>query len=613
MGGMYLTVKKRLDLLINTEDKIRKRVLVFDPKRSQFGFRHMQQMFPVDLADEIKGIPTVAYNNHTDHMKFAIKVIPLENRYEREVHPSQLEVKYLKEFTGLVRNFNTPHIGYYFDHFQVQNNCKALTCFPLKEFRRELYKDTLVLVAEFVSGGSLEEWIQTDETAVIADGVWKYIIFSVIWTLYILQDKYRLVHADMHFGNILIDTCISTQDKGPLEYRLSVDGKDRVFHVPSLGVLCKAWDCEFARAYKGMDGVYPNRFGAKEDNIPNYFNPVYDLHCFLVSLLELNIPTSVKDFIQSVYPPELIPEPPARRHRSFGDRSESSSGYESDVSTASGSDIAVDDDFSLHSDDYSGDEHRHTGDSDECFWKTDEAMDTSVHTEDGADDMNLDGEGSDGDYSDEEDSDGSQIRTEFLLGERMLNGTETKFPGLPTPYSLLHHPYFDEYLAQPAANGKVRKPSVSFKWETKYDASLDASKTNVKAEAKADGKAKASAKASGKAAGGKTIATAPTIASEKAPKAGKTHPATGGPLAAGQVMHPSVPAHPVPNGRGKPVLKPTPPLSMPLAAVPDGLITGKARGGAHPMPIPAPAAVVNGTRKKAPVLRTGPTPPKARR
>jgi hypothetical protein len=475
---MHLTVKKRLELLMSTDEKIQKKILVFDPRRPNFGFRHMQQMFPVDFDDEIKGVPTVAWNGHLDHMKFAIKIIPLESKYEADVHPSRLEGRYLQELTKLVKSWHTPHITYYFTEFEVPNNVKALTCFPLKEYRHELYKKSTILVTEFVSGGSLEEWIQTDETAVIADGQWKYILFSVIWTLFVVQDKYRLVHADLHFGNVLVDTSLSQQEKGFLEYRLLVDGKERTFHVPTVGLRTTIIDWEFAHAHKGLDGIYPNRFGAKEDNIPSYFNPVYDLHCFCASLLDMNIPTSVKEFILSVYPPELIPAPAARKHRSFGGSSEDSG----DSSCSGDSGVEEDEDFSLHSDELDGSQtNGRSASSDNCYWRTDETMETTMGSDDGLSDMAVDELAGSASEEEDENPDGSQIRTEYLLGERLLNGTEDKFVGLPTPYSLLHHPYFDEYIARPSPS---RRAAATFTWTTRYDPALDSSKPKGAKEGK---------------------------------------------------------------------------------------------------------------------------------
>ena len=464
---MYLTIKKRLELLMSTDDKLRKGVLKFDPQRAHFGFKRLEQLFPVDL-DQIKGFPTVLMNRSQDHMKFAAKIIPLENKYDEKAHPSRLEGVFLKEFTKLVRNMVTPHITYYFMEMDVKNNAKALTPFPFKELRYEIERQSTVLFTEFVSGGSLEEYIQVDSTATIADGVWKYVIFAMVWTLFILQDKYRFMHNDFHYGNVLIDTCLSSTDRTPLEYKLTIEGKEPVvYQVPNLAVLPKVWDTEFSNAYRNIDGVYPNRFGQKEDNIPSYFNPVYDLHCFLVSLLEMNLPTSITSFILSLYPPELIPELPTRKHRSFGDDSSSESGSEE------GS-VEEDADFSMNDEDRNGTEHSGgaaTRTSDDVYWKTDETMTSSNHgTEEGDEEATGTQEISDEHDGTDSDSDGSQIRTEFLLGDRMLNGAETKFPNLPTPYSLLSHPFFSDYVV---ANGKGRKPCVSFSYSTRYDAAID--------------------------------------------------------------------------------------------------------------------------------------------
>ena len=588
---MHLTVKKRLELLMSTDEKIQKKILVFDPRRPNFGFRHMQQMFPVDFDDEIKGVPTVAWNGHLDNMKFAIKIIPLESKYEADVHPSRLEGRYLRELTKLVKSWHTPHITYYFTEFEVLNNVKALTCFPLKEYRHELYRKSTILVTEFVSGGSLEEWIQTDETAVIADGQWKYILFSVIWTLFVVQDKYRLVHADLHFGNVLVDTSLSQQEKGFLEYRLLVDGKERVFNVPTVGLRTTIIDWEFAHAHKGLEGIYPNRFGAKEDNIPSYFNPVYDLHCFCASLLDMNIPTSVKDFILSVYPPELIPAPADRKHRSFGGSSEDSG--HSSCSEDSG--VEEDEDFSLHSDELEDSQNDGTArsmSSNDCYWRTDETMETTVLSDEGLSEMALDDEVPD------ENPDGSQIRTEFLLGERLLNGTEDKFIGLPTPYSLLHHPYFEEYLARPPSG---RRPAATFTWNTRYDAALDATKPKEGKEGKEakegkEGKREKRGKVAGEK-GKEGISPAQEMKKTKEINKGRD---TKVQEANDHELHTD----------GKPKEKPKPALKRKAG---DNGEHKPSMADSTTMPVPQPRQV-NGAplAKRVPVLRTGPTPPKGR-
>ena len=48
----------------------------------------------------------------------------------------------------------------------------------------------------------------------------------------------------------------------------------------------------------------------------------------------------------------------------------------------------------------------------------------------------------------------SELRTEFMLGDRLLNGTEKKFD-LPTPLDILNHEYFSDYRRPIPATRKV--------------------------------------------------------------------------------------------------------------------------------------------------------------
>ncbi len=98
---MFLTIKKRLELLIETQKKVLNNEIVFDPDKANFGFKYLEQLFPV-VHYEIKGYPCVAYNKFSDLIKFGVKVIPLELKFENETHPCKIELALLKEFTSLV-------------------------------------------------------------------------------------------------------------------------------------------------------------------------------------------------------------------------------------------------------------------------------------------------------------------------------------------------------------------------------------------------------------------------------------------------------------------------------------------------------------------------------
>ena len=242
----------------------------------------------------------------------------------------------------MVRNNETPHIAYYFSSFSVGNKKKSVVRFPLKALRDEIYKESDVLIAEYVPGGCIDEWV--DEQPNITDKQWKYVIFSVAWTLYVMQDKLRLHHNDFHCGNVLIDTAIDPADKSYYQYVLQkVNGEPLVFNIQSCGVLGKIWDPEFSASYD-KDRTFRNDFyDDDEEDIPQSFNPYYDLHCFLMSLLRLPIPERLRVYICSIYPKEVIPpEPLSSEYESeYSSRSCSSrDGHERDddastISTAS--------------------------------------------------------------------------------------------------------------------------------------------------------------------------------------------------------------------------------------------------------------------------------------
>ena len=144
---MYLSLASKLDLLKNTVSKIESGHITFDATQENFGFCRLEQLFPVS-RDEIKGYPCIAYNRPSDKLKFGIKIIPLETKYENDTHPCRLETRLLKDFRRLVLENVTPHITFYFCDFQIKNTKKALIKFPLKELRHEIYKHSDVLVAE---------------------------------------------------------------------------------------------------------------------------------------------------------------------------------------------------------------------------------------------------------------------------------------------------------------------------------------------------------------------------------------------------------------------------------------------------------------------------------
>lgn len=408
---MLLGFVDKLMYLKQTHEQVQNGVITFDPCKPKFGFRNMEQLCPFRM-DEIKGFPCVVYNRMSDPVKIAVKVVPLEKKYDQESHPYKIELGLLKEFSKLVVDNVSPHLTWFFGDLDIPNNKKCMTLFPLKYFQPYINKHCNVLFTEYVPGGSIEEWAQ-DTTGTVAQ--WKYIIFSIVWTLVVLQDKYKFTHCDLHYGNVLIDSSINPKDKTVLSYTLKTKDGKKEFVVKNCGIIPKIWDLEFSMVETQVS-VPHNPFGRYGNNVPHKFNPYYDLHQFLISLLELDIPECIEDFILSVYPEQVIPEM-----------------YSSSDSDSCSSELSMVSDMSSQSSDE---------EYDNMYYHTDEEM-HSISVSDDESQVS-------GSTSSESDDNA------FVKEDRLVNGAE-KLVKLPTPLDLLHHPFFSEYKKCPSPDSKIVK------------------------------------------------------------------------------------------------------------------------------------------------------------
>jgi hypothetical protein len=313
----------------NVKQLFSKRKIVLDENADKFGFDEMKQLMKVKNTSEIKGYPFLIKKKETG-FKCALKIVPVETKYDKKEHPSYLEFITLKHLTeDLVDKQVTPHITYYFSQRKVGNRCRALKYLNLKklEVEEKVRSNSNILVAEFVSGGSLDNWVynQYENDVDISNESWKSLTFQLLYTIHILQDKYKLMHNDFHYGNILIDDTI--KPGGYFVYKLG----STKYYIKNNGFIPKLWDFEFAMCYSNkIPHCYPNKFVLghlsydktkhytiepseeseqyEPKNVPVQFNKVYDIHYFLTSLLDLYITQELFDWIVSLYPSELIPD-----------------------------------------------------------------------------------------------------------------------------------------------------------------------------------------------------------------------------------------------------------------------------------------------------------------
>ena len=206
----------KLDILKNIRHSIKKKKFILDENYENFGFDALDSLKSVKNTSEIKGYPFVASKNQSKILKgtkMGIKIIPSELKYEKFEHPTDLEIITLKELTDNVICKNiSPHFVFYLGTQKISNKSKAVKFLNLKRLEVEEFirKNSSILLSEYVEGGSLDNWIRKsyDNSIKISEVEWKNITFQLIYTIAIMQKKYKMMHNDFHYGNILIDNTI---------------------------------------------------------------------------------------------------------------------------------------------------------------------------------------------------------------------------------------------------------------------------------------------------------------------------------------------------------------------------------------------------------------------
>ena len=439
---LQFKIDDKIKHLKNIRHEIKKKRIFFDENKERFGLDDFSQLIKVKNTSEVKGYPFKAFNKNsekTNGIRYGLKIVPVETKYDKKEHPSNLENVILKELTdNVVNKMISPHIAYYLGIQKVSNKSRALKMLNLKrlEVEEKIRTHSNMLISEFVEGGSLDNWVfdTYEKDKEISDKEWKVVVFQMLYTMSIIQHHYRMMHNDFHYGNILIDNTITPG--GYFVYEI----KDKKYYIPNVGVICKAWDFEFAMVYSNkIPDSYPNKFitgsfeydhkehktiikeedlesqDTEDINVPFNYNEVYDPHYFLTSLLDLYISQDLFDWIISLYPRELIPE---------DESSSSDSSNSSDSSDSSNSS-----DSSDSSDSYS------TLSSTSLSQKNTK-KDSKEKEKDSTDTLS----------SIDSSSDASEKK--YIHDGRLINGTEEIF-NLPNPITLINDKFFECFTQKP--------------------------------------------------------------------------------------------------------------------------------------------------------------------
>lgn len=290
-------LKDKLKSLGVLRNDIKKKKIVIDETKENFGFEKMKQLRDVD-RDYIQGIPFRLQTN--DGKKIVLKVTPVETCYEKNKNPVYIENIILKELTEtFVKKYNIPNFLYYLGTFKISCKSPALRTKYFSILNNEgcIRSTCNVLISEYIDKGSLKEYVDQRNLSL---NVWKSIIFQVVFAIYAMQQKYNLMHNDLHHGNILID---KTDEHGYLTYNI----QNTKYYIKHNGIIPKLFDYEFAMSFKNnIKGMYENALIKDKKEYMDYYNESSDLHCFFDSLLDFELPKELEDWIRSKYDPRVL-------------------------------------------------------------------------------------------------------------------------------------------------------------------------------------------------------------------------------------------------------------------------------------------------------------------
>ena len=432
-NATQLTYSNKLKYLNMLKHEIKKKRIMFDESKEFFGYDVMTQLIKVKNTSEIKGYPFLIHNNK---YRFGLKVIPVENKYEKHDHPSHLEFIILRHLTEHIVNKQiSPHFVHFLGQFKISNKNKAIKHLNLKRLEVEnmIRTHSNVVLSEFVEGKSLDNWIHDtyENDNKITDMQWKIIVFQLIYTIYIMQVYFKLMHNDFHYGNILIDNTI--KPGGYLVYNIN----NQTYYIPNTGIMPKIFDFEYAMIYSNkIEDAYPNKFivghciynksthisvpdnslstdDEDDKNVPCNYNEIYDLHYFLTSLLDLFISEELFNWILNIYPECVIPP----------DESSDSSSISSNDSSNSSSDSSSSDSSSTDSTDNSS--NYRSGRSHSSRSSSSSSRSSRSSSSSSSDDI------------------------VYITDGRLINDIHTNL-NLPKPLELIQSGFFKEFLKKPS-------------------------------------------------------------------------------------------------------------------------------------------------------------------
>lgn len=271
-------------------------------------------IFPLQVIDHRDEVYTSVYSLCKDIIncnKIILKIIPkLKSDLHGlpEVgHPANAEKRLLKLFTKeLVLKNITPNIAIYYSGMECNIYSEKIQHLP-ESYNianlRPMNGKVKMIFAEYIEGLGFADFIRTyfsKKNASGSESISKLqsILFQLLFTLLILQERYNFMHNDLHGQNVLLKrTYNKKSDRKYWVYNLN----KRKYYVPDLGFQVKLWDFDFSRTFKGkiikntkVDSGYYLKYG-----IVSEFNYAYDYFYLLSEIKRINS-KKLKDFLKRI-------------------------------------------------------------------------------------------------------------------------------------------------------------------------------------------------------------------------------------------------------------------------------------------------------------------------
>ncbi len=166
-------------------------------------------------------------------------------------------------------------------------------------------KECIVVMMEYCRGGSLRTLVKQ---TVLSVSAWKSIIWQVLFTLAMLNDKFpNFRHNDMHLGNILTENTVCARQTG-LKWCWKYIYQGETFYIPNHGTALRICDFDWASSTEFVNAkMHKAEF---RNDVPQMEGPnVFDIHYFLNVVHSYSkVPKTIKNWIVGVYGREGVRE-----------------------------------------------------------------------------------------------------------------------------------------------------------------------------------------------------------------------------------------------------------------------------------------------------------------